>query len=151
MKEVEALLGVKLPQSYVDLMRRQNGGYVEERLISPLAEVPQEMKYYIGDGYVSVGSIAGLNPRPGAHGSITQTTYMVDEWDLPKGVVLLDGDGHTWIALDYRQAKENPPVIFLISDSGRHINIAKDFSDFLDRMIPSEKMYDEKGNLRSTS
>ena len=27
---------------------------------------------------------------------------MTTEWGLPQDVVLLDGDGHTWIALDYR-------------------------------------------------
>ena len=111
--------------------------------------IPEDVSGYVTDGYVIMATIAGLNPDPDAHGSIAQTAYMIDEWGLPKGVVLLDGDGHSWIALDYRQATENPPVILLVAANGKHINVAKDFSDFINKMIPSEDVYDDDGDLRN--
>lgn len=59
-REVEKLLGVALPDSYVNLMRERNGGYVEEQLVRVKGIIPKGMEYYVDDGYISVGSIAGL-------------------------------------------------------------------------------------------
>jgi hypothetical protein len=45
----------------------------------------------------------GIGPA-GQAGTTTllDTPYLVQEWELPTPVVLLSGDGHYWIALDYR-------------------------------------------------
>ncbi len=77
--------------------------------------------------------------------------YRINEWNLPKGIVLLDGEGHTWIALEYEQITENPPVLYLVSGSGQHINIADNFADFSQKMVLYEDVYDEDGNLRKAS
>lgn len=147
-QEVEKLLGVALPDSYVTLMRERNGGNLEEQLVLFDGKIPEGMEYYVGDGYISIGAIFGINPNPNAMGSITQTTYMTKEWGLPDGLVLLDGDGHIWIALDYRQIKDNPPVIYLVSDTGQYITIADSFAEFLKKMVPFESVYDEDGEFR---
>lgn len=148
-QEVERLLSVKLPEAYVDLMKRHNGGYIPEHLVRIEAPVPPALADYLEDGFVSVGSIRGINSDPQSELSIAGTTYLIEEWDLPKGLVLLDGDGHTWIALDYRQAETNPPVVFLISDGGHHLNIASDFEDFIARLVPYGDVYDQDGNLKA--
>ncbi|MCR8630881.1 SMI1/KNR4 family protein [Paenibacillus sp. N5-1-1-5] len=49
----------------------------------------------------------------------------------PKHVVLISGDGHWWIALDYRDRKEEPPVIYIESDGGTTFELAKNFNSFL--------------------
>ena len=147
--EVDAILGVMLPDTYINLMRQHNGGYIPEHLVRIEAAIPPLLAYYIDNGFVSVGSIYGINTDPQGELSIARTTYLIEEWDLPKGLVLLDGDGHTWIALDYRQAETNPPVIFLISDGGHHFNIASDFEDFIARLVPYGDVYDEDGNLKA--
>jgi len=146
--QVEQLLGVDLPDAYVGLMRERNGGYLEEQLIHYQGDIPPDMDYYVGERYIPIGMIAGINPKPEASGSVTQTPLMIREWRLPEGLVLLDGDGHTWIALDYRQAKTNPPVVFLVSEIGQHITIAGNFADLLDKMVPYDRVYDENGELR---
>jgi len=147
-REVEALLGVTLPESYVALMRQKNGGYIGEQLVPVEGDVPEDMDHYVDHGCVSVGSIAGLNPDPDAANSVSRTGYMTREWDLPEGLVLLDGDGHTWVALDYRQRPDDPPVIFIESDSGQHVTLAPDFARFLESMVPYDEVFDEDGELR---
>ncbi|MEV5782804.1 hypothetical protein AB0L42_17575 [Streptomyces sp. NPDC052287] len=34
--------------------------------------------------------------------SMLDSPYLVEKWSLPTAVVLLSGDGHYWIGLDYR-------------------------------------------------
>jgi hypothetical protein len=45
----------------------------------------------------------GIGP-PGVprHTTLLDTPYLVREWDLPASIVLLYGEGHYWVALDYR-------------------------------------------------
>ncbi|MEB2277413.1 SMI1/KNR4 family protein [Bacillus sp. ILBB4] len=39
--------------------------------------------------------------------------YYIEEWDLPKDILLLSGEGHWWVAFDYRNTKDNPPIIYM--------------------------------------
>ncbi len=149
--EVEHLLKVELPLAYVSLMKRHNGGYIPQHLLRVEDSIPTSIRHYLEDGFVSVGRIAGISTDTHSVLSIASTIYLVEEWDLPKGLVLLDGDGHTWIALDYGQAESNPPVVFVVSDNGHQINIASDFADFLARLVPYEVVYDTDGNLKANS
>ncbi len=57
--------------------------------------------------------------------------------------MLLDGDGHTWIALDYRKPGREPPVIFIESDSKESTVLAPTFAAFFEALIPYEEVYDE--------
>ena len=41
--QVEQLLGVDLPDAYVELMRERNGGYLEEQLIHYQGDIPPDM------------------------------------------------------------------------------------------------------------
>jgi SMI1-KNR4 cell-wall len=63
-----------------------------------------------------------------------KTRALIAEWGLPEGIVLLSGDGHSWVALDYRNTKKEPPVIFVESESGRTESIAPNFENFLQRL-----------------
>jgi hypothetical protein len=73
---------------------------------------------------------------------------MTERWGSPRELILLDGDGHTWIALDYRQAQEDPPVIYIVSLEGDYVTVAHNFEDFIRRMVPFENVYDRDGNLK---
>jgi hypothetical protein len=148
-EEVERILNVKLPRPYVELMRQRNGGFLEPQLVSVKAFIAEEFEGHVSDGYISVSAIAGLNPAADADGSLTQSAYMIQEWDLPDGLVLLDGDGHTWIALDYRIKKENPPVVFALAGHPECLPLAENFSEFLQCLVPYEDVYDLDGNLRA--
>lgn len=131
-------LGVVLPPAYVELMREQNGGYVDGRAIRldlSALTLDEEQRYYVGDGNIEVSSILGIDPgRP--EESIYCSAAMADEWGLPRGLILLDGDGHTWIALDYRAVKANPSVVYVITDPLTILPLAPSFAAFLERLLP---------------
>lgn len=118
-QEAEVKLGVKLPKSYIELCSIQNGGYLEYDAFPTL--VPTSW----ADDHVSVDHIRGVNED-----GILDNQYYIDEWGLPNHIVLLCGDGHSWVALDYRETKENPPIIYVDAEYTDEIFILELASDF---------------------
>jgi hypothetical protein len=59
---------------------------------------------------------------------------MTSEWDLPSDLVLLCGDGHIWIALDYRGGTPEPQVVFLDVDS-HSTPLAATFDVFVSKLV----------------
>ena len=147
--DAQTLLDVQLPTSYLELLAEQNGGYFDDRLVAvPADAVPDTLRGYVSDGYVTIGSIAGIGDSDSS-GNICHTPYFLREWSLPDRLVLLDGDGHWWIALDYRTAANDPPVILVESDSATHLELAPNFAAFLASCVPYDSVYNEDGQLLS--
>ncbi|MCY9846365.1 SMI1/KNR4 family protein [Vibrio caribbeanicus] len=146
---VEKKLGVKLPASYIDLMKVWNGCYFEDEYQVPIEnDVPQELSYYLGDGFWALSSIAGLSLDESNDSGILYTSSSASEWGVPNGVIAFCGDGHTWLALDYRNEKlDEPSVIFIESDDLNSFVISNNFIDFLKKLIPSDQVYDYDGNI----
>lgn len=119
-KHAEKHFKVTLPQAYLALMKEQNGGYIERNAY------PTDVPTSWADDHVNVDYIKGIGED-----GILDSDYLIEEWDLPKNVILISGDGHTWTALDYRKTKENPPVIFLDVEEEKIIELAPDFETFL--------------------
>ncbi|MDD9269595.1 SMI1/KNR4 family protein [Paenibacillus sp. GCM10023248] len=46
-------------------------------------------------------------------------------------LIIISGDGHLWIALDYRNCNDEPPVKYIESDGGFTIELANNFNSFL--------------------
>lgn len=129
-RDAEALLGVRLPQALLELLRVQNGGtVVGERNAFPTTErtswAPDHVPF---DSLMGIGTVEGTL-------SLLDTPYLVEEWGLPSPVVLLTGDGHTWIALDYREGGE-PPVVWLDADDESELRLAPDLPTFLAGLVP---------------
>lgn len=124
-------MGVVLPSSYVELLLEQNGGtlYLDK---FPLEEHEA--------GYIEVDYLWGIDKK-GKQG-IWQTTYLLKEWDLPKGLILLNGDGNSWIALDYRDAATNPSVLYIESDSSIELTLADNFDEFICKLYRDEESND---------
>ncbi|WP_369780419.1 hypothetical protein [Streptomyces sp. R33] len=59
---------------------------------------------------------------------------MVEEWGLLAPVVLLGGDGHCWIGLDYRTCGRDgePSVAWFETDS--ELFLADDFHSFVESL-----------------
>jgi hypothetical protein len=149
--EVERRLGVKLPAAYVAIMRDlHNGGYVPSMLIRVDAPVSEDLAHALLDnGYATLGSLAGVTlTEEDWQRSILGSPKMIEEWGLPSGLVLIDGDGHSWIALDYREPGAEPRVVAIDSDSGGSIELAPTFDAFLERLVLFEDVFDEDGELR---
>lgn len=124
--DCEALLGIKLPSEYVALLRVRNGGAVGKeysafRTSHPTSwsvdHVPFEYCYGIG------------TDAP----SITESPYLNSEWGQPDELVLLHGEGHYWIALDYRGDRAaEPSVVWFDNEMSEDLKLADSFAAFLE-------------------
>src|SRR5688572_14071495 len=113
----ERQLDVRLPPRYVELLRIQNGGYTKDELACPLVEDATRI-----EDCITLRELNGIVPdadiATGGIHNILLTDYMTKEWGLPPRQVLLAGDGHTWVSLDYRDGDE-PSVVWLDTEMER--------------------------------
>ncbi len=129
----EKRLKVKLPQLLIDLLRIQNGGYTKGFAF------PMKEKTTWADNYVSLSDLSGIvidDSIRTAH-NILDTEYMTQEWGLPEKQVLLTGDGHWWITLDYRSG-DVPSVRWIDVECDEDMHIARSFNDFINGLVPEE-------------
>jgi hypothetical protein len=129
----EAALKIRLPSELVTLLRIQNGGYTRD-FAHPM---PQPTTW--ATDHVPLDDLAGIVVDPNHHTAqnLLATAYMTQEWGLPPKQVLLSGDGHFWITLDYRNG-EIPSVAWIDVECGEDVPIAQTFALFLDGLVPSE-------------
>jgi SMI1-KNR4 cell-wall len=130
--EAERILGVRLPSELVQLLQVQNGGYTKG------FAHPMKQKTTWANDHVPLDDLAGivLDPNHKTAQNLLQTEYMTMEWGLPPKQVLLSGDGHYWITLDYRNGPE-PSVAWIDVESGEDVQVATSFRDFLSGLVPS--------------
>jgi hypothetical protein len=131
--EVERTLGVKLPESYVSLMRLWNGGPWDYHVF-PLSKYPDPKNDWLKWEEIEVRGLAGVSNYSGEHYSIAGSPYTIEDWGLPKGLVLLEYLGSMWIALDYSESLD-PKVVLVESDKGRKVHLGDDFSQFIGRLV----------------
>ncbi|MFJ7736277.1 SMI1/KNR4 family protein [Lysinibacillus sp. NPDC097287] len=120
-EDTEKKLGFILPISYKRIILEQNGGYINQNAY------PTTVPTNWADDHVNVEYIWGI----GSDNSILQSDYYIQEWEMPEKILLLSGDGHTWICFDYRDTTENPPIIYIDNESEEIILLASDFETFL--------------------
>jgi hypothetical protein len=130
----ERILGVRLPEDLLRLLRVRNGGRVAEAW---------DAFPYGSDDYVAFDRMDGIGePGKDDTSALTDTPYLVKEWELPAGVVLLCGDGHTWVALDYRSCGSSgePSVVFLDTETrggSAEVPLAPSFRGFVEGLMPT--------------
>ena len=129
-KKAEKKLGVKLPDTFLHLLKIQNGGYTKG-FAFPMTE-----KTTWAENHVPLTELFGivLEKNSNSGHNIMQTEYLIKEWGLPEKQVLLSGDGHWWITLDYRQS-ENPSVRWIDLECNEDIHIADNFEDFINGLV----------------
>jgi SMI1-KNR4 cell-wall len=127
-----ALLPGRLPSAFIALLRIQNGGYtmgfahpMVQRTSWAIDHVPLDS---LGGIVVDTAHETALN--------ILHSEYMTQEWGLPPKQVLLSGDGHYWIALDYRKSG-TPSVAWIDVECDEDIQIAATFDSFLSGLLPA--------------
>jgi hypothetical protein len=105
-KSAKNELGVKLPTTLIELLKIQNGGYTKGFAF------PMTKKTTWAEDHVPLSDLFGivLDKNIRTAQNIMDTNYMTKEWGLPEKQVLLTGEGHWWITLDYRDSKETPCV-----------------------------------------
>jgi len=135
----ETQLGVKLPDEYVRLLRLQNGGY------TPGFAFPMSQPTSWAHDHIPVDELFGIVTDASIRTplNVLDTEYLTKEWGLPPGQVLLSGDGHWWITLDYRQGPV-PSVAWIDVDSDEDIQVAPTFASFLDGLVPVSQFHDDE-------
>lgn len=136
----ERQLGVRLPKRYVELLRIQNGGYTRELFAAPLVDGSSRLQ-----DHVTLSELNGIVPvgdtqADSAH-NILLSQRITEDSNLPPKQVLLAGDGHTWISLDYREGIV-PAVIVIDADAGTEQVIASSFAEFFAVLRPAAGLRD---------
>lgn len=135
-------LGVTLPATYVDLLRIKNGGSTRGFVC------PTKQRAY-GDDYVVLGSMWGIGATKddGEGYNILLTPDMIEVWELPPKQVLLMGEGHWWLSLDYR-TKKDPSVAYLDVDEGLDVTVSDSFDEFFAALLPKTAIEDSGERLK---
>lgn len=140
--EIEKELGYKLPESYIWLMRRHNGG------IPVNTCYPTDEPTSWADDHIAISGILGIgrdksNSLCGEFGS----RFMIDEWEYPDiGVAVCDcpSAGHDMVFLDYSACgpQGEPRVVHIDQECGYDITfLADNFETFI-RGLVNEDVYD---------
>ena len=127
----ESTLGVTLPEEYLALLRIQNGGYTQG------FGYPMSRPTSWSENHVPLPELAGIITDPGISTvqNILLSAEMADEWGIPPRQVLLAGDGHWWITLDYRDGQV-PAVAWIDTECDEDFQVADTFAAFIDGLWP---------------
>ncbi|MGX1541448.1 SMI1/KNR4 family protein [Streptomyces adustus] len=130
-EDAERQLGVRLPAALLEILWVQNGGVVADAWNAFPTDVPTSWS----ENHVPLDEMMGIGRHDGQV-SLLDTAYLVEEWGLPSPLVLLSGDGHCWIALDYRVCGKDgePSVTWFDVDDSTELPLAADFQAFVERL-----------------
>lgn len=135
--EIENELGYKLPDSYIELMKVQNGGYPHNACFPTNESTSWASDHVAITGFKSIGR-KKLYSLCGDLGS----EFMISEWEYPKiGVYFGDcpSAGHDMICLDYRECGVDgePKVVHVDQESDYKITfLANSFEEFVRGLRP---------------
>ena len=139
----QTLLDVCLPEDFVSLLRIQNGG-------STIGFVfPTQQRTSWAEDHVPLDELYGIGPAEVSSRAqdILDTEYLTREWGLPPKQVVIAGDGHWWITLDYR-AGAVPSVVFVEVEAADALQLAPTFQEFLSGLLPADQVDEESGRLK---
>ncbi len=137
-RRVEATLGVRLPDSYVELARTVNGGSLVPTAFpmtrpTGWAEDHIEINQIFPIGRKAEWSVAGENG----------TRFWQEEWGYPSwGVAIADtpSGGHELLMLDYRACGPTgePRVVYIDQEDDYALTeVAADFASFIGGLVPA--------------
>lgn len=133
----ENKLKVKLPELLITLLKLQNGGYTKGFAF------PMKQHTSWSEDHIPLSELFGIvvDSTLESAQNIMDTAYMTLEWGLPEKQVLLSGDGHYWITLDYR-ASTNPSVRWIDTECHEDILVATSFDEFIQGLVPEDLLAD---------
>lgn len=124
-KDAEQKIGYRLPESYLKLLRIQNGGYIRYTL----AETPHSLICGIGPHFPSLTDFDWDSYR-------SDVSYKLD------GLVPFDGDGHWNLCFDYREDTANPSITYIDIECDDEDHIATSFAEYLKLLHIEDDGYD---------
>ncbi|WP_405584778.1 SMI1/KNR4 family protein [Streptomyces sp. NBC_01190] len=122
--EAEGLLTVTLPGSLLDLLRIRNGGQVSDSR----SVFPTSMPTSWSADHVPFDAVMGIGNRERMP-SMLDSPYLVEEWDLPSGTVLIRvmGCGR----------HREPSVTWFDADDKTELALAPNFGSFVQGLTSS--------------
>ncbi|WP_025093427.1 SMI1/KNR4 family protein [Bacillus safensis] len=132
--KAEKKLGITLPDTYKKLILEQNGGYIVHNAF------PTTHSNSWAEDHIQFNHLLGIAEDEG----IMDSAYLIKEWELPEGLVLISGDGHTWVAMDYRKTKENPAIHYFDVEMEEDFKLADSFDEFIQGLYTAEYTVDEE-------
>lgn len=132
--KAEKKLGITLPDTYKKLILEQNGGYTIHNAF------PTTHSNSWAEDHIQFNHLLGIAEDEG----IMDSAYLIKEWELPEGLVLINGDGHTWVAMDYRKTKENPTIHYFDVEMEEDFKLADSFDEFIEGLYTVEYTVDEE-------
>ena len=143
-QSVQAALGYRLPKTYVQLLRYQNGGIATKTCHR--TSLPTSW----AKDHVAITGIYGLDPaRPSSLCGKFSSKFWTEEWGYPDiGIYFADcpSAGHDMLCLDYRKCGPDgePTVVHVDQESGYEITpVADNFESFI-RGLEDESTFEEK-------
>lgn len=115
----ETRIGHRLPLEFLDLLRRQNGGYIRHTL----PDISHSMIYGIGPHFPSFLDQDWRNDRRDG------LSYELD------GLFPFDGDGHWYLCLDYREGGHTPCVTYINTECDDQHSVADSFAEYLSQLV----------------
>ncbi|MDT0295898.1 SMI1/KNR4 family protein [Mesonia ostreae] len=134
--DVEKKYNIKFPESYLELLRFQNGGYLNYSAY-PIGSLG--IKVPFSDDLLTVRGISGIRNETRDY-DLEENTELLDEWELDKSkYVTLDCDGHWWICFDKTQLNQNgePKIVHIeleYGDSPVITVLSDNFQDFINKL-----------------
>ncbi len=137
--KLENELGYKLPESYIWLMKKHNGG-------TPINNCfPTNSPTSWSEDHIAITGIYGIGyEKSNSLGGDFGSKFWIKEWEYPEiGVVICDcpSGGHDMVFLDYRECgpQGNPCVVYVDQEKGYKITwLAKDFESFIKGLVSEE-------------
>ncbi len=133
-KAAQVSLGVRLPQSYVDLLSERNGGVPRRRCFPMKSATSWASDHIEVAGLRGIGGEWGIDTSEGLG-----SADMIKEWDYPDvGVIICEmpSAGHDTIMLDYRECgADGDPAVVYVDEDRRPQLLARTFSEFVDGLV----------------
>jgi hypothetical protein len=131
--QAEERLGVKLPQSYIDILMIQNGGYIR------YDTHPSPVPTLWAKDHVMVDHIMGVDNEEG----IVESPILIGKLGMPESLILLNNHGHYWVCLDYRECGPGgePSVVWTDNGSKQEVQLAPDFASFVEGLVHGNRAH----------
>ena len=132
----EKLLGYRLPEAYLTVLKELNGGYLHKFIFELDKEIEGQGKDVCMPDIFGIGYEGGIDGESGSQ-------YLIIEWDYPNIGIVISSEGHTAIMLDYSTCgtEGEPSVVFVDvewHDGPRTTFLARNFSEFYCSLKESE-------------
>ncbi len=130
----ESALGLKLPPSYIRLLRLRNGGYIRRRRCYA---TPYETSW--SPDHIAVDVILGIGGSAGIDNAKAGSQVLVEEWGYPNvGCVICDtpSAGHDTVMLDYSSCgTQGAPRVVYVDEDRVPRPLAPTFENFISGLV----------------